>query len=288
MKYTFFRKRVLPLSWEYATQGQLWRLIPSSDGYFVGEDRQTDSKQVSFFCINQITGKVLWDKLCFNEQWWISIETTYRDVIFLHEFSTPDLPEHKKIYAIHRDNGKLLWMNDVMTYRFAFDNKVIASKDSFDQRLFFEFDLYSGEIVGEADSSNMTKIQGAQLPNVDEIVEFPKVFESSNDDNVYVVQCIDKALKKAGRIDNIEYLEKGNSLVVGYSKMLNGVSSEPSLQQDIMIMNKNTSRITYQDTISAQSKVSVPETFFRIGDIVYYVKDKRRLRAVNILDESHR
>lgn len=282
----FFSRRDRQISWEYTAQGQLWRLIPSNDGYFVGEDRQTDLKRVSFFCINQITGKVLWENICFSEPWWISIETVHRDVILLHEFSTPDIPEHKKIYAIHRENGKLLWMNDVMTYHFAYDNKVMAAKDSFGKRLFFEFDLYRGEMLRQVDYSDVKTIQETLSSNVDEIVEFPRVFESSKEENSYVVECINKALKKVGRIDNIEYLEKGNSLVVGYYKLLNGVSNESSLQQDIIIVSKSTGRITYKDNVSAQSKMSVPETFFRIGDIIYYVKDKRRLRAVNILGES--
>ncbi len=46
---SLFQQRQLKPSWSYTTSGVLWRLLFSETNFIVGEDRDTATKQVSFF-----------------------------------------------------------------------------------------------------------------------------------------------------------------------------------------------------------------------------------------------
>src|SRR5689334_20968235 len=95
-----FKSRRRKVEWSYSTKGYLWRLVPSENGLFVIEDRDVESRKVTFACLDRQTGTVLWQGLALSEQWWITVDRIHNDLLFLHEYASPDMPEQKKIYAI--------------------------------------------------------------------------------------------------------------------------------------------------------------------------------------------
>src|SRR5713101_5946050 len=109
--FTRGKTNEIRVAWQYTTGGKLWRLYPSASGRIVVEDRDVERKKVSFTCLDQMTGRVLWTDLQFAEKWWITIDSIYHDVLFLHEYATPDMPEHKKIHAVDVESGRLSWSN---------------------------------------------------------------------------------------------------------------------------------------------------------------------------------
>src|SRR5258707_14789953 len=108
------KSKEVTVAWQYTTKGNLWRLFPSASGHIVLEDRNVERKEVSFACLDHQTGKVFWADVQFQERWWISIDSICSGVLFLHEYASPDMPDHKKIYAVDLSSGVLIWSNQAM------------------------------------------------------------------------------------------------------------------------------------------------------------------------------
>src|SRR5450759_102613 len=108
---SLFQKKQLKPAWSYTTEGVLWRLLFSETNFIVGEDRDTEKKEVSFFCLNASNGDVLWKDISFAEPWWIGIEGIVHGKVFLHGFKKPDMPEHGRIIAVDLGTGRELWLS---------------------------------------------------------------------------------------------------------------------------------------------------------------------------------
>ena len=69
--FSLFASNKLKPHWLYSTDNILWRIMFSHNGIIIGEDRNTETKMVTFFCLDASNGKPLWKNKTFNEQWWI-------------------------------------------------------------------------------------------------------------------------------------------------------------------------------------------------------------------------
>lgn len=280
------RKQIQPI-WQHKTDGVLWRLIPSDNGYFVGEDREVNDKRVSFFCLDQQTGSPLWKDVHFSEPWWIGIETIHRERVFLHEYAAPDMPDHKKIIALDLKSGKTLWSNDEMKFVLAHDDRVYGSKDIYDRRMFYEVDAQTGNIVHEVDANYLTVLEETIPSARHDVVEFPHIFDPMNEESSQVKREIMVAVAGTNNPVQTEYLDKDNSLVVGFYNNLSSEGGKPDHEQQIVVINKTNDEILYSDTVNLRAITPVPDTFFSISDFVYYIKNKQVLIALNLTGISN-
>ena len=280
-------KKLQP-AWEFTTKGTLWRMLVSEGNHIIGEDRDAEKKSVSFFCLNGETGNVLWRNVQFHEKWWITIEAIHQDVVFFHEYASPDLPAHKKIYALEIATGKLLWYNEELSFAFAHNESVFASKDTEEQRIFLELDLRTGAVLGEKDAQYMNVLRETITPR-EEQVEFPQPFDFSINGNAELKQHIEKAVSKAKNIQHIEFLEKSlqkdggqvGKLVVGWYDNVSAKLDQPMLNQELVVIDES-SNIIYRDLMNSEVTIAVPDTFFGKGNFVYYIKNKKTLVALRI------
>jgi len=275
-------KNIVP-AWEFTASGVIWRLIPSSTGVFVGEERNKETKRVSFFCIDQHSGRIVWKDKHFDEQWWIGIETLNDNTLFLHEYATPDMPDHKKIYAVDISTGNVLWVNHELTFLFAARGSVYAARDRFDSRLFYELDSRSGEIRGEVDASSVNVLRES-VPSspVSDDVKYPVVFESSQSDGADLKSLVEKGIAEARRPQLIEYLDIYGTLILSYYDNIGKDSQEQVFRQHIVIMDQHRQSILYRDIAHAQTVMPVPDTFFGIQNYFYYIKETHTLRAIDL------
>src|SRR4030067_2286092 len=82
----------LPIAWEYHVRTVLWRVHHGVGGRIVGEERDPREKKTYFFCVDQRTGRGLWERLALDEPWWGGITFVERDTVFPHGCASPDLP----------------------------------------------------------------------------------------------------------------------------------------------------------------------------------------------------
>jgi len=249
--------------------------------YFVGEDRDIERKCVTFFCLDRVSGKTMWRDVSLHESWWTGIEKLHKHVAFFHEYVSPDLPGHKKIYAVELATGKMLWFNDELEFLFVNENSVYASKVAGDRRLFFELDLGSGASLRELDISQINTIKNAGLRG-SEIVEFPSGFQQNANDASFIKAELEHALRQAHSPSSVEYLRKNGKLVVGYYDDASATEGAGMLDQNIVILDEDTDKVVYEDRVNTHLSVSLPDMFFGMGKYVYYIKGKKTVTALKI------
>jgi hypothetical protein len=287
--FSSFRNRRIKPAWQFEVTGQLWRILFSGSGRIVGEDRDEAKKEVTFFCLDEVNGNVLWQGVAFDERWWIGIETFYDGMVYLHEYIKPDLPQHKKIIALDLESGNLLWRNDEFEPLFFAGSKFIAVKSSFEKRVLYELDPTTGEIQREysEDSEDFdTARRGLDTSQRDFV--FPEIYVSGvghEDELNDSIQMHCDFRKLAG---NIEYIYRAGLLFFNYHERTGSSSTDQPLLNNIFkIVNTNKNRVVHFEVLNGNASAPTPDSFFIKGVQLFYIKDKKRLVAFH-LDEFER
>lgn len=278
---SFLRKRSLPVEWDYQAKGIIWRLLPSENGLFIGEDRSPDRKDVSFFCLQQATGTPLWKDVMLREKWWIGLEAIYGQTVFLHEYTTPDMPEHKKIIAVDLQTGKSRWVNEELTFLFARDRFVYGKKNLFDSDKVYELDIEEGNLMREIDRDMIPGLDKTESQTGPQI-EFPRPAGINAVTPEYLKLLFQQLGIRYDDITGIEYLEHNDVVVVGSYELADRQPGETTLRHNLWIAGRERGDIRFSDCLSERAAVAIPELFFRIGDRIHYIKEKRNLRSLHL------
>jgi hypothetical protein len=255
----------------------IWRLLPAPGKRFIGEEREISQKSVSFFCIEQETGTIRWRNLRLQEPWWIGIEAVHKDVVLLHEYAMPDLPDHKKIHALDLSSGRTLWQNEELRYLFAYQESIYAVEIGYEVQRYYELNLMTGHIAREVDASYAATIRDIAYSQTTEPVEFPVRFEQRTGDELG--RTIARLTKGENTIESIDYLRRGEFLALCYHTALGQDPAGRLMDQHFMISDGR--RILYHEILNERVQNVVPDAFFGIGDFVYSIKGKQVLQAFN-------
>src|SRR5436309_6488000 len=162
--------------WTFSTNATLWRLLPSRNGYFVGEDRDTSEKKVSFFCLDQQGGRICWSGVRFDEPWWIGLEAIHQGRVFVHEYAAPDMPDHKKIFALDLATGTLLWSTEELKFVAAHEERIYAAREHHEERQFFELDAESGTSLRQIDAGYLNVLRESIPADEYDFMEYPAIY----------------------------------------------------------------------------------------------------------------
>jgi hypothetical protein len=134
--------------YSYSNKKQIWRLLPTDTNKLIIEERDLDKKQVFFNCLQSDTGIKIFKNFQLDEKFWIGIETIYKDVIFFHKFTKPDMPAHKGIIVFDINNQKILWQNDELNFLFVSDDKLFCFQQNFENQNYSSLDFKTGKPFG--------------------------------------------------------------------------------------------------------------------------------------------
>ena len=162
---------------------QIWRILPTSNNKVVIEEREIETKEVFFSCLEINSGKKLFNEFQFDEKNWIGIESIYKDIIFFHAYRKPDMPAHKSIIAFDIYSKSVLWQNDDFVFSFIFDDKVFCYQQRFESRVFFALDYLTGNVVDDF-GTDAAKLQQLREEADNEFEKqnylFPEYFKRNN------------------------------------------------------------------------------------------------------------
>jgi hypothetical protein len=267
--------------WSFTTTHILWRILVSEHGTIVGEDRDTEAKTVSFFCLDMSTGAVLWNGKHFAEQWWIGIEALIGNRLYLHGFAKPDMPEHHGLIALDAKTGVEAWTNPEISFYAADHERVIGYRDLFERRVFEQFDAASGAFLGEiagaeADTGQMRLHTFGRTD-----FTYPEPL-AADDASMEIIRT---ALARHGAAtDNaIECAHVRGRLCISAHLPHPAVhSGQPQLKNILCVVNADTAKEEYFDVLNAETPYPVPDSFFIDNTTLYYIKEKRTLFAVQL------
>jgi len=281
---SLFQQRQLKPSWSYTTSGVLWRLLFSETNFIVGEDRDTAAKQVLFFCLNAANGDVLWKNVSFGESWWIGIETVVHDKVFLHGFKKPDMPEHCKIIAVDLGTGRELWRNNDFAFLYATPEKVMAYRDMFERRMFYELDAATGEFLQELSEAPADLYEARDGIRGRDNFLFPEPLTEDNSEFSLVAPLVDKYCTRSAIRGSIEYIRSNGKLLFNYHAV-EGRDEKKNLdilQNRFCIVDEENAKHVYADIINSSTPGAVPDSFFVDESIAYYIREKNTLIALSL------
>lgn len=263
--------------------------MPSKFGKLIGEERNIEQKQTTFFCLNQMTGETLWEGLSVGEGWWIGIEDVHRDVVYLHKFAAPDMPQHKEIIAIDILTGKQLWANADLAFVFAAGETIFATQESLEGRQIFELEYRTGAILRGWGSDEQV-VREARIRSItqdEDSLELPKPVVDIADDPSSSAMYIRNHCPVEKVVGVVEGLDKDPVFVFNYHEQTPASTRDNlSVNNILNIVEKKTDSVVYHETLNRNARSIVPESFFVQGEMVFYVKERRILTAVRISQQE--
>jgi len=278
-------KQIRP-TWRYRTNGILWRVVPAAgSGKLVGEDRDVGQKETTFFCVSQTSGEVLWQGVEFSERWWIGIEAIHRDVVLLHGFAKPDMPEHKGVFVVDLLTGRKLWSNEECKFLVVEGDVVLAAKDSLEGNIILELEYRTGAIL-RSWGNNGQVVRDAQRrisSKESDAMEFPVPLGRLDDGESEVAELVRSYCNNKSIVGHIEVLDGEDAIIVNYhERMGQGEDTEPDLKNTIAVLERESGSVLLHETINENVQAVVPESFFVQHGTLFYVKNHNTLTAVSL------
>ncbi|MCE6991619.1 DUF4905 domain-containing protein [Dyadobacter sp. CY323] len=96
----------------YRFSQNIWRILPDSDGgnnLWVIELRDATEKKVSFAVIDIAKEELVWEGAPDGTDWWSSLTAFSNQLIYLHNYRFPEIPEPTDLIAFSGRSGDMLW-----------------------------------------------------------------------------------------------------------------------------------------------------------------------------------
>ncbi len=232
--------------------------------------------------MNAANGDVLWRNISFGEPWWIGIEGIAYDKVFLHGFKKPDMPEHGKIVAVDLGTGRELWKNDDYAFLYATSDRVMAFRDLFERRLYYELNAATGELIQELKELPADLEDKKTTSRNRDNFTFPESLTDAAAEFPIIVPMIDRYCDRSAIRGQVEYLRSNGKLVFNVH-VIHGHDEAKNLdilQNRLCIIDEASGKQVYADILNSSTPAAVPDSFFVDDATVYYIKDKNTLVAV--------
>lgn len=265
--------------WTYSCDAVLWRILFSPQRHIVIETRDQERKRASFLCLDEETGKPQWEGLQLKEQWWVGMETVHDHYLILHEFPKPDLPEHRGIWVVDVETGRMLWEKEELSFWFAFKDRLYAYEQRFDRRVGHVLDIVSGALLEtyDEDLGPLLAVRQLAVEERDDETLFPRP-GSTDEANPAIEQIIRKETKGARVVGPVEFLEHRNLLILNYhTHMKESTPESLRLRSHLRIVDLQRRRNVFTDILFEGGIAPVPDSFFVRHDAIYFVKDQHTL-----------
>jgi len=279
-----FKEKKLKPAWIFDAGTLIWRIYFTSNNLIVGETRNQETISTSFFCLDIISGKPLWQNIGFDEPWWIGIEAVHKGWMILHGFVRPDMPEHRGIRVIDIESGELLWRNDTLSFWFIDNEKLYAHKYIFEKHICSELDIKTGTIIHEQ-SDNLDLMQELRQQVLQKESErrqdviFPEVYDENEADSG-IKTVVKKNTENRAVEGWIEVLSHRDLLIVSHYRQVRNQTESPLLNNILTVYNLKKDKELYKEMIAEGVKAPSPDTFFVKDNLLFFIKHKTTFIAL--------
>jgi hypothetical protein len=233
-------------AWEFTPGLPIWRLHPPVNKRIIGEVRDADARQTTFFALNVESGACLWRDRVFHDAWWVAIERVAGDTLVLHGFIAPDSPLLHGVTVVDIPGGDVVWSDK----DWSGDESKLASAG---------IDL----ATGRADDDVL--FPSALDPHGPELSQLPMA-------SAWPLDAIVGWIEIAPRTRH----------TIAAAHIAAGSGPAQSLAQVLRIHDTASGKILYEDTLVAAAKGIAPDAFFVHDDTLYYIRERKTLCAVKV------
>ena len=261
-KYSFTNKR------------QIWRLLPTDSNKIIIEDRDKESKEVFFSCLEINSGKIIFKNYQINDKFWVGIEAIYRDIVYFHRFLKPDMPVHSGIIAYDINTGKIIWKTDEYNFLFLKDDIVYTDKSKFEGREYYALDYKTGvqlEAFGN-DSKSINILREEELSkNNFEGYLFSRPVDLTI--NYSFTEIIEELKVNHVITGKINYIKSEDFFFINFHEVL----SNGKLRNIFNAVEIGSKKVILEEILDRETKLFIPESFFIKDNLVFLIKEKVKL-----------
>jgi hypothetical protein len=263
----------------FTNNRQIWRIIPGSEGKLVIEERDPATKEVFFNCLETETGKVIINSCQFEEKFWIGIEDFYKDIIFFHNYSKPDMPWHKGIIAYDINKKKQIWHSEEYIFLLIYDNNLYCYKNKYEGRIYYKLNHKTGELISEL-GNDVNVIAGLKDLRDAEIYSgyrFPEILIHTSGEISETFEGIRSNEIVSGKVD---YLNLNNLLLTSYHRVLD----DGKLQNCFKALDIRLKKVIFEEILNKEITNFIPDSFFMINNLIFMLKEKEEIIVFLIND----
>ncbi len=265
----------------YSNKRQLWRLLPADSGKLIIEERDVDSKEVYFNCIDIYSGKDIFKNYQLEEKSWIGIEYIYKDIIFFHHYVKPDMPEHTGIIAFDINSKKIIWASNEYVFLFVLNEILYCYKPKFEGRHFYSLNYKTGEIIEDlGDNAGLINDERNTAMNNELFSDylFPEPFNNTKNISSEITKIFQNLKNEFVIFGNIEFITKNGLLLFNYHK----ITDNGNFKNIFNAIDILTGLRIFELVMNNQTKVLMPDSFFVKDNLLFLLKEKNRLVVCSI------
>jgi hypothetical protein len=260
---------------------QIWRILISDSEKLIIERRNTDDKEVFFAAYHLENGKPLWEKFQLEEKFWIGIEKIYKDIIFFHKFTKPDMPGHRGILAFDINKKEVLWENTNGSFAFILDDKLYYFREDFEgtklEPLHFLTGKKAGEIIESA--TQMEELRNrAYLSEDYSDYSFPEKFYGDEPNAEQIKKAISRITEGKKIAGETEFAFTDGLFLASYHIENN----DATMRNVFSVLNVNTSEIIFEDVLNETIDLFASDSFFVYKNFLFLIKEKKQLDVCKI------
>ena len=274
--------RNLKIRWLYTPGATIWRVHPAVRGRILGEERDLERKQVSFFALDMATGAVLWHRPGVGDPWWVGMNRVAGDLLFVHGFATPDLPVQRGVTVIAAATGEHLWSRTEWSIERVDEASLIVREDRPGGSVLLAVDSTTGSVLNE----NVASDGNVQLPE-DPLaaVEFPALLSGAEVQERRSGEFVARQWAVDRLAGPIELLEQP-ALVLMAANERKGEEAGGRLVHHLRVVKRDTGRVVYRDILAASATGPGMDAFFVQDNALVYVRERRTLCAVSLGEQT--
>ncbi len=284
----FLKKRTKP-DWIFRegtgkSGKKVWRLFPAS-GVLVAEFRDVDKKAVGFAGIDLASGSLVWENDQLKEEWWITLNTVYRDTVLLQQFARPDMPTPGKIFALDLHNGKLLWQNQEVSFMSVENGTIHCLKRSFSSESIIGLNLRTG-VESEIPSSelpdkNEVPLSELALPEFMEFISGGSQEPTDRDKPVSQMKLIALPIIPSDAIQPT-LLRFGQKNVFGFYVPSGKEEKGTTLYNACLVVTNSEGKVLFEDIADKNIYVPLADFYFGVDGRLIYVRNSEEIVGMKL------
>ena len=233
-------------------QGKIWNTTFGGN-YSVLEIRDETTRQVSFSCINLLTGSILWENFRPEKSWWLSLVGIFDEFLFVHKYSSNQKPEPEGLLVLAIETGEtIMKLEDWIFFNYRESILTIYQLQN-NQPIYKNIALNK---MAENNSNSLINVESYAVIHYPETSpHFPTIFK-------FLYRLLNIHAVKA-----VDYLEISNKIIISYY-----IYSDKSFQNYLLVTNRSR-EILLNDLIAETEGIGI-DTFTVKSDTLLYVKNQ--------------
>ena len=203
----------------------------------------------------------------------MGVEAVSEDALVLHGFATPDMPLHKGLSVVDVPTGEVLWERPELSFEALGEGTITGSLGSYGQKQYTVMDKRSGRVVEEWGEGNSPGGSEAASGAGHTTALFPV---TTMDEAAGIPASVQSFLSARQISPPVSWIEARGATVLSVHE----AGSQAVNEQVLFVLKSGGVEEVFSDVIATE--LFVPDSFLIQEEMLYYVRKRKDLVAVNL------